>query len=108
MAINEVFHVADEAVAPGGELIVDGSSSETGAAEVFEMGGEVDATVYRETDVDGDGTYEISVPVDAFPAPWHTQKNQIVVSQSNNQRLRIVNESEDAGSIYTTGMEVND
>lgn len=108
MAVNDVYHVADEAVAADGSLTAQGSDAETGAAEVFEIGGDVDVTVYRETDVDGDGTYEVSVLIDAFSAPFHSQKNQIVVSTSNNQRLRIENVSETAGSLYATGLEVND
>lgn len=108
MAINDVYHVADDAVAPDGSLAVPGSEAETGAAEVFEVGGDVDVTVYRETDVDGDGTFEVSVLIDAFSAPFHSQKNQIVVSTSNNQRLRLQNEDDTAGSLYATGLEVND
>lgn len=108
MAVNDVYHVADEAVAADGSLIAPGSEAETGAAEVFEIGGDVDVMVYRETDVDGDGTYEVSVLIDAFSAPFHSQKNQIVVSTSNNQRLRLENKSETAGSLYATGLEVND
>lgn len=108
MAINDVYHVPAESVAPDESLVVSGSDAETGAAEVFEIGGDVDVTVYRETDVDGDETYEVSVLIDAFSSPFHSQKNQIVVSDSNNQRLRLQNESAEAGSLYATGLEVND
>lgn len=108
MAINDVYHRSDPSVAPDGELIADGTNAETGAAEVFEVGGDVDVTIYRETDTTDDGTYDLSVPIDAFPGPFHTQQNQIVISDSNNHRLRIVNEDTEAGPIYLTGMEVND
>lgn len=112
MALNDVFHKADSSVSSGGgELIVDGSSGDTGAAEVFEMGGDVDVEVYKETDPDGDGNFEVSVLIDTF-APtsggWHSQDNGIVVSNSNNHRLRIVNTDGSAGQIYATGIEVSD
>lgn len=108
MAINDVYHVPDDDVAPNGSLVVSGSDAESGAAEVFEIGGDVDVTVFRETDVDDDGTFEVSVLIDAFSGPFHSQKNQIVVSASNNQRLRLQNEDGEAGSLYATGLEVND
>jgi len=112
MALNDTYHTASDSVASGGgELIVDGSSTETGAAEVSEFGGDVDVEVYRESDPNDDGTFEVSVLVDTF-APssggWHSQDNGLIVSQSNNHRLRIVNTDSVAGEIYATGIEVSD
>jgi hypothetical protein len=111
MTINDAFHTTGTGLSDGDELVVDGSTSGTGAAEVFEFGGNVDAVIYRETDTTGNGTFDLSVPIDAQPANWHTQKNQIVVSQSNNQRVRIVVDDPDAagsGQLFATGLEVND
>ena len=109
MAINDVYHET-ASVDPGDDLVVDAAGTGTGAAEVFEVGGEVDVVVYRETDIDGDGTFETSVQVDAFSGPFHSQKNQLVVSQANNHRLRIhaVDSNEESGDVYATGMEVSD
>lgn len=103
MAINQVFHETQEQVAAEEEWVIDGSSTETGAAEVFEIGGEPNVRIYRETG------QNVDVLIDAFDGPFHTQKNQLVVSQRNDHKIRIqVIEGSDAGDLYVTGMEVND
>lgn len=110
MAINDAYHKAVPDVAPGGDLVVEGQDAETGAVEVFEIGGEPDVEVYRETDTTGGGTYDTSVLIDAFSGNFHSQKNQLVVSANSNHRLRIraVASNDTAGAVYVTGMEVND
>jgi len=108
MAINDSFEADATGVADDGDFIIDGSSADTGAAEVFELGGSDAAKVYREVDIDGDGTWEISVLIDSTTDVWHSQKNQLVVSQSNNVRIRIVNTSGGPADFYSFGMEVDD
>jgi len=90
------------------QIVVDGSGTETGAAELFEFGGGGTARVYRETDTNGDGTYDVTVWIDEPTDEWHSQKNQLVVSQSSNHILRIVNVGDAEADYFVTGMEVSD
>lgn len=111
MGINDVFHVGVSGLSDGDEFVADGSSAETGAAEVFELGGDVDVKIYRETDVGGTGTYDVSTLIDAQSGPWHSQKNQIVVSQATNHRIRMVVSDagvSGTGQLFATGLEVSD
>lgn len=108
MAVNDAFHKTGVSVADTGDFIIDGSAAGTGAAEVFELGGDAGADIYRESDPGGDGTYEVSVLIDSKTGVWHSQLNQFVVSQSNNHRLRINNTSGGGANYFATGMEVDD
>jgi hypothetical protein len=108
MAINDAYHESSNNLADAGEFIADGSTAGTGAAEVFELAGTGGAEIYREEDIDGDGTYEISVKIDSTLGNWHSQKNQLVVSDSKNLRIRVVNISGGPADYYATGMEVDD
>jgi hypothetical protein len=108
MAINDTYHVTATGVADGGNFTIEGSASGTGAAEVGELGGTGDADIYRETDVDGDGTYEVSVIIDSLLGEWHSQQNGLVVSSSNNHRIRVNNKSGGPQDYYATGVEVDD
>lgn len=108
MAINDSFEADATGVADSGEFIITGSGSETGAAEVFELGGSGAAEIYREVDIDSDGTWEVSVLIDSTTEQWHSQKNQLVVSQSKNVRIRVVNTSGQTANFFATGMEVDD
>lgn len=108
MAVNDVFHANGVGVAADGEFNITPDDAETGAVEVFEFGGTGPAVVYKEVDVDNDGTYSLSVQVDDLGDGFHSQQNQIVLSDSDGIRLRIVNTAEEAHDYYATGMEVND
>jgi len=108
MAVNDVYHQTATDVADAADALFTGSSAETGAAEVFELGGTGAAEIYRETDTTGDGTFDLSVQIDSFTGSWHTQLNQFVVSTSNNHRIRVANTSGGSADFFATGMEVND
>lgn len=108
MAVNDTFHENATDVADGDDFIVDGSGAETGAAEVFELAGSAGAKIYRETDTTDDGTFDLSVEIDDLTDEWHSQLNQLVVSQSNNHRIRVENTSGDSADYYATGMEIDD
>jgi hypothetical protein len=108
MGVNDTFHETSTGLADAGDFIIDASAAATGAAEVFELGGDSAADIYRETDPDGDGTYEVSVLIDSKSGAWHSQLNQLVVSASENHRIRVNNTSGGTGNYYATGMEVND
>jgi hypothetical protein len=108
MTRNDPFVSTETGVADGGDAIVDGSSAGTGAAEVTELGGSGGVTIYREIDPNGDGTFEISEQLDQTSGLWHTQLNELLVSQSKNVRLRINNISGGTIDVYGIGVEVDD
>lgn len=108
MALNDTYEQEATGVASGGDFLVEGSAAATGAAEVFELGGGAAADVYREIDVDGDGTYEVSILIESLTGSWHSQKNQLVVSAGKNTRIRVNNTSGGAADYYAVGMEVDD
>jgi len=113
MALNDTYVEAADALGDTNELIVDASTTDTGDAEIVELGGTGDAEIYKETDVGGDGTYEVSVQISGpsdstnpTTGTWHYQDNSITVSQSANHRIRIVNVSGGTADFYATGFEV--
>lgn len=108
MANGDVYHETANGLASAGDFIVGGGQSATGAAEVGEMGGSGDADIYKESDPDGDGTYEISVLIDTMTGSWHTQQNGLVVSSAHRTRLRVRNTSGGSADYYATGMEVQE
>lgn len=87
---------------------MDGSGAGTGAAEVQEMGGTGAADIYVESDPAGDSSWSVSVLIDSKSGTWHTQRNQLLVSQSQGTRVRINNTSGGAADFFATGMEVDD
>jgi hypothetical protein len=108
MAVNDTYAASAAGVSDSGDFIVDASSSGTGAVEVGELGGTGSADVYREVDTNGDGTYEVSVLIDQVTGSWHTQINGLVVSQSEDVRIRVNNTNGSAADFYAVGMEVDD
>lgn len=115
MAINDSYTKAEAGVPDAASLIIDGTETETGAAEITELGGTGDAEVYREVDVNNDGDYDISVRIADPNDPdvptadiWHSQDNNLTVSDKNNLRLRIENISGVGADFYATGFEVDD
>lgn len=107
MAINDFYQNSADELGSGTELIIDGSGSGTGAVEVHEIYGSAGCTLYKEIDTAGDGSYSLSVEIDSFIEPFHSQKNQIEVSNSANVRLRLVNTSGGAADFAVNGMEVD-
>lgn len=107
MAVNDTYAEASAGVANGGDFLVEGSAAATGAAEVGELGGTGAADIYREVDVDGDGTYEVSVQVDILNGTWHSQINGLTVSSNENVRIRVNNTSGGTADYYAVGMEVD-
>jgi len=108
MAVNDAFSATGTGVADAGDFIIDGTNALTGAAEVQEIVGDASAKIYREFDPDGDGTFEVSVQIEALGSAFHTQLNALLVSQSENVRLRVNNDSGGSANYGAVGMEVND
>lgn len=109
MAVNDVFLASANDLADAGDFIIDGSNSDTGAAEVTELGGTGTCKVFREVDVDGDGTWEITDQIENVgSAPWYSQLNKLVVSQANDVRIRVTNDSGGTADFFAVGIEVND
>lgn len=108
MARQDPITVSGTSIADGSDLIIDGNSASTGAIDVFELFGTAGCDVFREVDVDGDGTFEVSVVIEKPTGNWHSQDNRLTVSQAENTRLRIVNTSGGAGDFAASGFEVPD
>jgi hypothetical protein len=108
MAVNDTNVQTATGVADTNDFTVDGSGSGTGAVEIGEIGGTGGADIYREVDPDGNGTFEVSVLIDQVSNNWHTQINGLVVSSSENTRIRVNNTSSSSADYYAVGMEVDD
>lgn len=108
MGVNDSFKSGDDALGDGGDLTVSGATADTGAVIITEIGGEGAADIFREIDVDGDGTFEITVQVDNPGGEFHSQLNNLVVGDAVNARLRINNTSGNQNGYYVIGKETDD
>jgi hypothetical protein len=95
-------------IADAADLIIDGSGAGTGAVDVFELGGTGACDVVREIDSNGDGTFDVAVTIQSPSGAFHSQKNALSVSQSQNTRLRVTNTSGASNEYYAAGYEVPD
>jgi len=102
------FFTKSAVVPTNGELVIDGSTAETGAVELHTFATEGGGTVLKEVDVDGDGAFEIEIEVVASGGRLHSQKNKIEVSSTNDMRVRIVDTSGGLEGVHVTGIEVAD
>jgi len=107
MAINDSYAYAVAGVADSSALVADGSNTETGAAQVVELGGTAAADIIREVDADGDGTFGVAITIDQLSGEWHSQDNHLRITQSKNSRIRVVNTSGGAADYYVAGYEVD-
>jgi len=107
MAIGDFFSKTAGSIANAGELIVDGSTAETGAVEVHTFAITGAFRLFKEVDTTGDGTYDVSIQIDQGSSA-HSQKNKIEVSSSDNMRLRLRNIDTDPVDAHVTGIEVSD
>jgi hypothetical protein len=107
MAVNDSYVQTVSGLADAGDLIVDGSATGTGAANVTELFGGDACEVFREVDTNGDGTFNVSETVDTLSSGFHSQNNNLLVSQSQNTRLRIRNKSGGPADFGVVGYEVD-
>lgn len=107
MTRNDPFSTASTGVADAGTVTADPANSETGAVELSEFGGTASATVYKEFDLDADGTYEASFQISTFSGDWVSELNSIIVANSQNHRIKILNTSGGTGDFYAEGIEVD-
>lgn len=108
MAVNDSYTKATDGLADAGDLIIDGSGAGTGAINITELGATGDCDVYREVDTAGDGTWAVSETIESPTGTWHSQGNDLLVSQTQNVRLRINNTSGGGIDVYAAGYEVDD
>jgi len=102
------FFTKSDTVSANGELIIDGSTTGTGAVELHTFATEEAATVFKDVDVDGDGTFEIEIELVAQSGSLHSQKNKIEVSSTKDMRIRILDTAGNGQGIHVTGIEVAD
>lgn len=107
MAINDFFKTHAKDLAPGDQLIVDGSSSETGCVEIHEVFASSGVGIYKEVDTDNDGSFSLSILIESQTDSFHSQGNQVEVSGENSVRLRLVNTSNASADYVLNGIEVN-
>jgi len=107
MAVNDSVAVSTAGLADAGTLVIDGSSTGTGAAVITELAGTVSGDVRRETDPDGDGTFEVATTIQSLGSGFHSQGNDLLVSQAQNTRLVIENTSGGPGDFAAVGYEVD-
>lgn len=108
MAVNDAYTKATDGLADAGDLIVDGSNADTGAVNITEIGATGKVDVYREVDTANDGTWAASVTVDQLTGEFGSQGNDYLVSQSQNIRLRVNNNSGGTIDVFVAGYEVDD
>jgi hypothetical protein len=108
MTVNDAYVESAQGVVDGGTLVIAGAAADTGAAVIGEIATTGAAEVTREVDPDGDGTFEVSVVIDSFSVGFHSQGNDLLVSQSQNTRLVVTNTSGGAIDAAAIGYEVDD
>lgn len=108
MALNDFFKAQKKDVAVDGELVIDGSGSGTGGVEIHEIFTSSGADVYKEVDTTGDGNFDISVLIESQNSSFHSQGNQIEISENENVRIRLVNNSSVSVDFAVNGIEVSD
>lgn len=110
MALNDFFKKGKKGISSGGEVIIDGSTSGTGGVEIHEVFASGAINMYKEIDTTEDGVFNLSVPIESVESgngPIHSQKNQIEVSDNENVRLRVVNNSKTSIDCAVNGIEVS-
>lgn len=95
-------------VSSGSDIIIDGSTSQTGAAEVHTFAAEASQRVVKEIDTTGDGVFDVSIELSDTGSELHSQKNKIEISQTENIRLRIENTAGTSQGIHVSGIEVSE
>lgn len=94
-------------IPPGSALIVDGTTSSTGAVEVHTVASNAPVIADSQVDSNGDGSFDLSITVDQSSSPIHSQKNKIEVSKLDNIRLKITNNGSEQSVIHVTGVEIS-
>lgn len=107
MAVNDSFAKSVDGLADAGTLIIDASGSGTGAVNITEVAGTASADVDKEYDPDGDTTYEVTTLIESTTGGFHSQGNNLIVSQSENTRLVITNTSGGTADFAVSGYEID-
>lgn len=107
MGLNDFFRQSKQGLNNGGELVIDGSRSETGAVEIHEVYASGATEIFKEIDTNGNGSFDFSVLIESRDSQFHSQKNQIEVSQSRDVRIKIVNTGKSSIDCAVNGMEIS-
>jgi hypothetical protein len=108
MALNDFFKRGVTDVSVDGEVIIDASTSGTGAVEIHEVFASGGINIIKEIDTTGDGTFDVSVRIESQDRPLHSQKNQIEVSADEDVRIKVVNIANEKIDFGVNGIEVSD
>jgi len=107
MAVNDSFASSTDGLADTNTLTLDGSGAGTNAANITELGGTGDCEIYRDMDPAGDSSWAVTVQIDSVSGEWHSQGNDLLISQSQGIRLRIKNVNSSSIDVYAGGFEVD-
>lgn len=107
MAVNDTYVTETTGLADTNSANFDGSGSGTGAVIATELGGTGAASIYRETDPAGDGSWSVTVQIDTVTGNWHTQLNNLVCNGQGGARIRVENTSGSPVDVYLVGKETD-
>lgn len=107
MAIGDFFHKSFADVQSDDSVVVDASSSETGAVEVHTFAVSGPASVHKLIDTTNSGLYNVEILIQSSPDVFHSQSNKIEIAADENMKLRITNDSDSPVDVHITGMEIN-
>lgn len=102
---KHLYITATDGVAVGASFSVDGGSS--GAVILRNLAITETSDVYWEHDIDGDGSYEVSVKVESFSSTGLSMLNNVPVSSNSNLRLRLENTGGAPASYIVTGLKTS-
>ena len=108
MSLNDFFTKTSKGLSDGGKLVVDGSGSGTGGVEIHEVFASGGIELYKEVDTNDDGTYDLSVLIESQNDAFHSQENQIEISEGENVQITLVNIDGSTIDCGVNGIEVSD
>lgn len=100
------FFAKTELISSDSALIVDGTTSSTGAVELHTVASNAPVKVETQIDSNGDGVFDLSIIIDESTSSIHSQKNKIEISQAHNIRVKVTNNGTEQSSIHVTGVEI--
>ena len=103
---NRAFSATAVGIEAGSVGYIDSSSSQTGAAEIHTITATGAVDIIKEVDSDGSGTFDVAIQVDDKDDTFHSQKNQIELTDPDNTRLAFNNTDTGPVDVHVTGVEV--
>lgn len=93
-----------DGIEDGESLVIDISGPGHSSTILKQYSGDAAAELYYEQDPDGDGTYEVSILMDSFTGPFHSEGNRTPLTERAHSRVRVKNVSGGAGNFTVSGI----